>query len=214
MPLKWYKTPRNLTMKKILFSLFTLFSLSYAADGCVLVQSGDMNVTWKTYKTLENVKVKGAFTSVNYVPIAKEGKNFRELLVNSTLQIDTTKIDTGDLPIDDTLAKMCFKKFKATSIKAKIVSIKADKRIKEKPYEGTLDVSFTINGKTLVRPMHYMYEKEKFVAKGSLDLFDFSGKESLANINRECYDINKGKTWNDLSIEFATQIKATLCNVK
>jgi hypothetical protein len=201
-------------MKKILFSLFTLFSLSYAADGCVLVQSGDMNVTWKAYKTLDNIDVKGAFTSVEYVPVAKEGKNFRELLVGSTLQIDTTKIDTGELPLDDALVQMCFKQLKATAIKAKIMSMKADKRIKGKPYTGKLDVRFTVNGKTLVIPMQYVYEKEIFLAKGSLDLFDFSGRDALASITKECYDTNEGKTWNDLSLEFATHIKATLCKVK
>ncbi len=201
-------------MKKIILSLFTLLSISYASGGCVLVQSGDMNVTWKAYKTLENVEVKGVFTSVNYVPIAKEGKNFRELLVGSTVQIDTTKIDTGDLQMDDAIVKTCFKKLKATSIKAKIVSMKADKRIKGQPYQGELDMNITINGKTLVIPMQYVYEKEKFVVKGSIDLFDFSGKEALASINKECYDIHKGKTWNDVSIEFTTHIKATLCKVK
>ncbi len=201
-------------MKKIIFSLFTLFSLLHAADGCVLVQSGDMNVTWKAYKTLENVDVKGIFTSVNYVPSAKEGKNFRELLVGSTLQIDTAKVDTGDLQMDDALVSKCFKKFKATSIKAEIMGMKADKRSKGKPYGGILDINITINEKTLVISMPYLYEKEIFVAKGSIDLFDFSGKESLASLDKECYDIHTGKTWNDLNIEFATHIKATLCKVK
>ena len=201
-------------MKKIILSLFTLLSIAYASGGCVLVQSGDMNVTWKAYKTLENVEVKGVFTSVNYVPIAKEGKNFRELLVGSMVQIDTTKIDTGDLQMDDTIVKMCLKKLQATSIKAKIMSMKADKRIKGKPYKGVLDMSITINEKTLVTPMQYVYEKEIFVVKGSIALFDFLGKEALANIDKSCYDIHKGKTWHDLNIEFATHIKATLCKVK
>ena len=201
-------------MKKIILSLFTLFSLSYASGGCVLVQSGDMNVTWKAYKTHENIEVKGAFTSVNYVPIAKEGKNFRELLVGSMVQIDTLKISTDNSEMDDTLVNTCIKKLKATSIKAEIISMKADKRIKGQPYQGELDMNITINEKTLVTPMQYVYEKEIFVMKGSIDLFDFLGKEALANINKECYDIHKGKTWHDVDIEFVTHIKATLCKVK
>ena len=201
-------------MKKIIFSLFTLFSISYASGGCVLVQSEDMNVTWKAYKTLDNVEVKGTFTSVNYMPVAKEGKNFRELLVGSRVQIDTMKTDTDDLQIEDASVSTCFKQLKATSIKAEVTDIKADKRVKGKPYQGTLDVRITINGQSLVKPMHYLYENERFVAKASIDLFDFSGKEVLANVNRECYDVNKGKTWNDLDFEFAIHIKATLCHVK
>jgi len=201
-------------MKKIIFSLFTLFSISYASGGCVLVQSEDMNVTWKAYKTLDNVEVKGTFTSVDYLPIAKEGKNFKELLVGSSVQIDTTKTDTGDLQMDDTPVSTCFKQLKATSIKAEVTGIKADKHVKGKPYQGVLDVRITINGKSLVKPMHYLYENERFVAKASIDLFDFSGKEALASVNKDCYDVNKGKTWNDLDLEFAILIKATLCNVK
>lgn len=201
-------------MKKIILTLFTIFSFSHASGGCVLVQSGDMNVTWKAYKTFAKVGVEGAFTSVNYVSIAKEGKNFRELLVGSSVNIDTTKIDTGNPQRDDTLVKMFFKKLKTTSIKAKILSMKADKRIKGKPHKGVLDVSITMNEKTLVIPMSYVYEKEIFVANGTIDLFDFSGKEALASINKSCYDLHKGKTWSDVSIGFTTHIKATLCKVK
>ena len=201
-------------MKKIIFSLFTLFSISYASSGCVLVQSTDMNVTWKAYKTFAKVGVKGVFSSVNYVPIAKEGKNFRELLVGSSVNIDSSKIDTGNPQRDDTLAKMFFKKLKTPSIKANILAMKADKRIKGKPYKGVLDVSITMNEKTLVIPMSYVYEKEIFVATGTIDLFDFSGKEALESINKSCNDLHQGKTWSDVSIGFTTHIKATLCKVK
>jgi len=205
---------KEYTMKKILLTLFTLFSFSHASGGCVLVQSGDMNVTWKAYKTLAKLGVGGAFTSVNYVPASKEGKNFKELLVGSSVNIDTTKIDTKNPKRDDTLVKMFFKKLKTTVIEAKILSMKAGKRVKGKPYEGVLEVMLTMNGKVLTIPMHYTYEKEHFVAKGTMDLLDFSGGEALASINKSCYDLHKGKTWNDVSIEFATNIKATLCKVE
>jgi len=75
-------------------------------------------------------------------------------------------------------------------------------------------VMLSINGKTLTLPMQYHYEKEHFQASGTLDLFDFAGSEALASINKSCYDLHKGKTWNDVSIMFSTSIKATLCNVE
>ncbi len=201
-------------MKKIILSLFTLFSISHASSGCVLVQSGDMNVTWKAYKTLAKVGVGGAFTSVGYVPAAKEGKNFKELLVGSSVSIDTTKINTGNPERDDTLVRMFFKKLKTTSIEAKILSMKAGKRVKGQPYKGVLEVMLTMNGKVLTIPMQYTYEKEHFLAKGTIDLFDFDGRGALATINKSCYDLHKGKTWSDVSIAFSTHIKATLCKVK
>ena len=201
-------------MKKIILTLFTLFSFSHASGGCVLVQSGDMNVTWKAYKTLAKVGVGGAFTSVNYVPIAKESKNFKGLLVGSSVNIDTTKIDTGNPERDDTLINMFFKKLNSTNIEAKIMSMKAAKRVKGQPYKGVLEVMLTMNGKTLVIPMQYTYVKEHFLAKGTIDLFDFEGQGVLATINKSCYDLHKGKTWSDVSISFSTDIKATLCKVE
>jgi len=201
-------------MKKIILSLFTIFTFSLASGGCVLVQSGDMNVTWKAYKTLAKLGVGGAFTSVKYVPVAKEGKNFADLLVGSTVSIDTTQINTGNPTRDETLVKMFFKQLKSTTIDAKIVDMKAAKRVKGKPYTGIVDVTLSMNGKTLTIPMQYHYEKENFKASGTLDLFDFAGSEALASINKSCYDLHKGKTWNDVRIMFSTNIKATLCNVK
>ena len=200
-------------MKKIILSLFTIFTFSLASGGCVLVQSGDMNVTWKAYKTLAKLGVGGTFTSVKYVPLAKEGKNFADLLVGSTVSIDTTQINTGNPTRDETLVKMFFKQLKSTTIDAKIVAMKAAKRVKGKPYTGTVDVTLSMNGKTLTIPMQYHYEKEHFKATGTLDLFDFAGGDALVSINKSCYDLHKGKTWNDVSIMFDTSIKATLCHV-
>ena len=199
-------------MKKTILTLFTLFTLSHAG-GCVLVQSGDMNVTWKAYKTLAKVGVAGAFTSVKYVPITKEGANFKELLVGSTVSIDVTQINTNNPTRDETLVKMFFKQLKSTTIEGKIVATKADKRVKGKPYTGMLDVELSFNSKTLTIPMKYIYTKEHFFAEGTLDLFDFAASDALTSINKSCYDLHKGKTWNDVSIMFATNIKATLCKV-
>jgi len=200
-------------MKKIILALFSIFTLSHAG-GCVLVQSGDMNVTWKAYKTLAKVGVDGAFTSVQYVPVAKEGKNFADLLVGSTVSIDATQINTANPTRDETLVKMFFGQLKSTTIEGKIVAMKANKRVKGKPYTGVLDVELSFNTKRMTIPMKYTYEKEHFMAEGILDLFDFSANDALKSINKSCYDLHKGKTWNDVSIMFSTNIKATLCKVE
>jgi len=62
--------------------------------------------------------------------------------------------------------------------------------------------------------MQYTYVKEHFSANGTLDLFDFMANDALSSINKSCYDLHKGKTWNDVSIMFSTNIKATLCKVE
>jgi hypothetical protein len=201
-------------MKKVLLSLFALFSISHAATGCVLVQSGDMNVTWKAYKTFAKIGVGGQFTAVKYTPIEKEGKNFKALFVGSKVSIDATQINTGNPSRDDTLVRMFFKKLKSSTIEAKIVAIKSDKHVRGKPRTGIMDAMITFNEKTLSIPMKFHYEKGHLTATGTIDLFDFAARQPLATINKSCYDLHSGKTWNDVTIGFSTTIEATLCNVE
>ncbi len=201
-------------MKKVLLSLLTLFSISHAATGCVLVQPSDINVTWKAYKTLGKIGVGGQFTSVKYTPAALEGKNFKELFVGSTVTIDATKINTGNSSRDDTLVRMFFKKLKSSTIEAKIIAIKSDKHVRGKPRTGIMDAMITMNEKTLSIPMKFHYKKGHLTATGTIDLFDFAASDALASINKSCYDLHSGKTWSDVSIGFSTTIEATLCNVE
>lgn len=204
-------------MKKILLSIITLLSLGYGVEktGCVLVQPNTMNVTWKAYKTLGKIGVGGKFTAVNYTAHALKGKNFKELFVGSKVSIDTSKIDTGNSGRDKTLVKMFFGKLSSPTIEGTITDIKkSDKHEKGKPRTGTVSVEITLNKKTLIIPMKYVYENEIFNASGTIDLFDFAANNALASINKSCYKLHKGKTWSDVSIAFNTKVKATLCHVK
>lgn len=202
-------------MKKILLLLLTFFSFSHGATGCVLVQPKNINVTWKAYKTFSKLPVAGEFTSVTYTPAALEGKNFRELFVGSKVSIDVSKINTDHTDRDKTLVKMFFSLLKTKTIEATITDIKkTDTHEKGKPRTGTIDVKITMNEKTLIIPMQYVYTKGKFDATGTIDLFDFSANDALASINKSCYDLHNGKTWNDVTIGFSTTIEATLCNIE
>jgi len=202
-------------MRKTLFSLITLASLLSADGGCVLVQSNDMNVTWKAYKTFAKLGVGGQFTGVSYTANKKEGKNFKSLLVGSKVSIDVSKIDTKNKGRDKTLVENFFGKLKGKTIDGVVVDIKADEKVNGKSvYHGSIDVNITMNGQTVKIPMRYNYKNEIFTAKGTIDLFDFSANDALKSINKSCFALHKGKTWNDVSIEFSTSIKATLCDIK
>jgi len=56
-------------MRKTIFTMLTIATLLNAEGGCTLVQSNDMNVTWKAYKTLAKLCVAGQFTGVSYTAI-------------------------------------------------------------------------------------------------------------------------------------------------
>ncbi len=203
-------------MKKTLFSIVALATLVSAnGSGCTLVQSSDMNVTWKAYKTLAKIGVGGQFTGVSYTPNKKEGKNFTELLVGSKVSIDLTKIDTKNKGRDKTLIDNFFGKLSGKTINGTIVAINRDKnKDGKKVYHGVVDVNITMNSKSVIIPMKYNYKDENFKAKGTIDIFDFSANDALKSINKSCFALHKGKTWNDVAVEFSTTIKATLCNKK
>lgn len=212
-------TSKGIKMTKILLSLATMLSLTYATEakptGCVLVQPSTLSVNWKAYKTLGKIGVGGKFTSVTYTPHALEGKNFKALFVGSKVSIDLSKVDTGNPARDETLGKHFFSLLKGKTIEGEIVDIKkTDKHEKGKPRTGVVSVKLTMNEKTLTIPMKYVYSEGKFDAAGTIDLMDFAAGDALSSINKSCYDLHKGKTWSDVSISFSTTVDATLCNVE
>ncbi|MCB4758696.1 MAG: YceI family protein [Sulfurovum sp.] len=201
-------------MKKLLFVLMSTGAILLAKTGCTLVQSGKLNVLWEAYKTPNKIGVKGKMTSVAYIPHQKEGKNFKELFVGSKVAIDTTKVDSGNSVRDQKLVKFFFAQMSQPKITGEILSIKANPHTKGKPRTGKMEVSFTMNSKTVKTVLDYHYEKEEFKAQGNIDLLDFAAGQALASINKACYNLHKGKTWSDISIGFITHIKATLCSVE
>ncbi len=198
-------------LKKTLLTLATLFSVANAG-GCLLVQDNTMNVRWDAFKTDSRITVNGKFTDVKYTPNALEGKNFRELLVGSKVEIDSSKIDTAIVSRDDTIVDFFFKKLSTGTIEGTITDIKADEHVKGKPRTGTVTVDITLNGKTKSIVMNYNYYKEDFSATGTIELADFAGLDALASIDTHCHDLYKGKIWSDVTIKFNNQIKATLCD--
>ncbi|MCK5854135.1 MAG: YceI family protein [Sulfurovaceae bacterium] len=203
-------------MKKIILSALLLLSFNTAqAGGCLLEQAGDVNVTWKAYKTLSKLGVQGVFTDVKYTPNKKSAANFKELFIGSKISIDVSKIDTKHKARDKTLVAMFFNQLKGGKIEGEIKSIEADKsKNGKRSYTGVLEVSLKMNGRTLLIPMKYQYKKGDFQAIGTIDIFDFDGNDALRSINKSCFDLHKGKTWSDVNIGFRTKIKATLCDTK
>ena len=55
--------------------------------------------------------------------------------------------------------------------------------------------------------MAYTYENGLFKAAGVIDLGDFGALNALTSINRACYDLHAGKTWQDVDIAFALKVE-------
>ena len=205
-------------MLKIFFSLLLVVAASNALEemglkggGCVLTPKNSIVVDFKAYKTPLKVGVGGTFDKVLYKPKSPSGKNFREIFVGSSVLIDTSRVNTHNKGRDYKLVKFFFDNLVSKSIEAKIVDYKSNKRYTGKPKTGIFMVEITMNGVTKTIPMQYSYSKGKMEATGVIDIFDFSANRSLQAINKACYKLHQGKTWNDVLISFTTEVEASLC---
>ncbi len=206
-------------MKNVIISaLVVLFAASGVnasqKSGCELAQVGAVEVSWTGYKTPKKVGVGGVFDSVVYTPAAKSGENFRSILVGSSVVIDSSSVNSKNEGRDEKLAKFFFGMMQDKNINAKIVDIKADKRVKDAPRTGVVSVEIEMNGVKKTVPMTYSFSDNIFEAKGTIDILDFSAANALSSINKACFDLHEGKTWSEAGIAFKTKIEAILCNVK
>ncbi len=204
-------------MKKLLLTIMILSTTLFATQtlpqaGCILSQEGAITVGWKAYKTPAKIGVGGLFRDVTYTPAKKEGKNFKEILVGSLVTINTASVNSKNEARDKKLVNLFFKLLKEQTITAKVLDIKATSKHDEKPRTGQITISIMMNGITKEVPMAYTYENGVMKAKGYIDLFDFQASKALSSINKACFVLHKGKTWNDVAINFTLPIKADFCN--
>ena len=206
-------------MKKLLivflaFATFMHAELTVAKTGCILSQEGKVTVSWKAYKTPAKLGVGGVFNEVAYTAVKAKGKNFKEILVGSSVVIDTSSVNSKNEGRDLKLVNSFFKLLGDGKINAKIVDMTSNKRVKREPRTGTITVEISMNGVTKSVPMNYTYDKGLMKSEGFIDILDFSGASALASINKACFDLHKGKTWSDVAIGFELNIKAILCATK
>ncbi len=200
-------------MYKIILSLIAAATLAVATETapamhCTLSQEGPVSIEWKAFKTPAKIGVGGVFDTVRYSAAKQEGANFREILVGSSVTIVEKSVNSKNKGRDAKLVKFFFDRMKGETIEAKIVDIVAASKETGKPKTGTLTAAITMNGITRKVPMHYRYDQGQLHAEGVIDLFDFSASPALQSINKACYAQHQGKTWNDITIGFTTQIKA------
>lgn len=195
-------------MKRILIALFAMFAMANASGSCDLSVDGDVDVTWKAYKTPAKIGVGGHFKSADYKSTVPVAKNFRDLFIGSKMTIDVDSVDSNNPGRDEKLLKFFFNVMAGPDIKAEVVDIKAQKVERGQPKLGIITIAVMMNGITKKVPMNYRYFDEKLTASGTIDLFDFQGQSALASINKACFDLHQGKTWSDVAIGFSMNIKA------
>jgi hypothetical protein len=153
-------------MKKILLALtFLMLSLNATSKppkmGCILAQQGEVKLHWTVYgdKKLED---EANSTSVAFIPIKKEGQNFREILVGSSIKAD----------------------FQGKTLLAKFLHIQSKKRIARGPRQGIVLFNISLNAVNKDVPMVYFYQTGEMNIKGHINLkdFNFSAKDTYVEL--------------------------------
>jgi len=182
-------------MKKIVFLAAAAVSMAFAE--CSYSPAGNVDVSWTAFKTPMKKGVGGTFKSVVYKG-AQKGESLTTLLKGSTVMIQTNNVDSGNGARDAKLVQFFFNQMDGQMLEAKIIDLDETQKI--------VLVGVLMNGKGVNVPMAYTFDKGVFTAKGVLDLGDFKALDALHAINRACYDLHEGKTWQDVDIGFTMKI--------
>ncbi len=175
-------------MKKILLTgLLVAAAFGYEATG--------IEVEFKAFKTPLKIGVKGGFDKISLH--SKPAKKLKNMLLNTSVMIETASVDSKNPGRDKKLVHNFFDVQGVGKIEAKIV--KVDTKV--------LTVAITMNGKTVDVPMKYENEHKEIEAEGVIDLADFGMLPSLGAITKACYEKHRGKTWQDVELEFELQYK-------
>ena len=172
-------------MKTICITLLSLLTSTSFAK-CLDYNQADVMVSWEAFKTPAKVGVKGEFKKFKIIP-AKQKGNISEVLNGATFEVDSTSVHTKNKARDNKIVKNFFKD---VDIKGKVTSVKAKKFV----------IDMVIKGKKLKVPMTYVIQGNTLSANGTIDVFDFLLHDNLKAINKACYALHEGKTWNDVNI--------------
>lgn len=185
---------------KSLVVLFLVFSPFLATlNASCEYEAEELSVGWVAYKTAAKAGVKGSFDDIELE--GGEAESFVAMLIGLEAEIETESVNTKNEGRDETLVKSFFRHFTSDEIKAKVIDVKGDDK------SGVMTVRLKMNGVNKELPLRYEVSGTSVKANGHIDLFDFSLNKALASINKACYDLHGGKTWNDVAINMELTVE-------
>ena len=182
----------------ILTSSFSLNSvLAAPTTGLCYYHIQKAQLEWVGFKTAEKVPVRGTFKKIQYEPI--KARDPLDVIRQTTFNIDTSSVDSGDLLRDKRLAENFFK-LMSGNILGRVTSLKGSQ-------EGSIQVALTMNGQE--KPLTLSFNRNGamgLVARSQINILDFNGNKALQSLNKICKDLHKGKdgvskTWSDVELK-------------
>lgn len=179
-------------MKSLFFSIALLLSANVFSNYCHSFKQ--TKVSWVAFKTPAKAGVKGSLPAFSIK--AKSNTGIKDILKSASINIDTTKVATGNKGRDGKIAKFFFSTMSGGK--------KIDAKVK-KLTNKVMTLTITMNGVTKDVPMSYELKGKKFKAKGFIDVLDFGLSDELAAINKACKALHEGKTWADVEIHLESE---------
>lgn len=188
-------------MSRFLLSLFLL--IGWLNAECYMQKKGDVTVGFTAFKTAAKLGVGGTFDKVSTEGM-QQGKTVDLLLKGAKAHVVMSSVNTKNKGRDATLVENFFNKMRGDLIEATVLSV--DEK------SSTIVVGIAMNAMSYEVPLKLSSKRvnkevTKFHAAGTIDLFDFKANEALHAINKACYALHKGKTWNDVDVylDFTTK---------
>ena len=179
---------------KLLFSLTLLLSLVFAN---AYELNGDLGVKWTGFKTAKKVGVSGTFNDINLQ--IKSDDNFEEFLKSANVTINTSSFDSGLDVRNKSIVSTLFSLKSSEKIIASIIDVDTNKK--------SLILKLTMNEVTKEVPLTYENKEGVVVAKGQIDVLDYSMSEPYAKFAKACFDLHEGKSYSEVHIEFTLPYK-------
>ena len=141
--------------------------------------------------------VKGSLPATK-LKLNKSSGSLNDILMKSSISINTKEVATGNKARDKKIAKFFFSTMAGgTNIQASVTKVT----------KKMVTLSITMNGKTKKVPMSYEVNNGAFKAKGFIDVLDFSLNDELSAINKACKALHEGKTWADVELHLEANLK-------
>lgn len=188
-------------LKKVCLGL-VLSSVLCGVSGAKGLDVAKSKVTWTAYKFYDKTPVSGTFKDVKYT--WGKGKEWQDTLKGARAVVNSLSVDLNDEVKNENVREGFFKEFKGQDIVVVVNKILPDSNDKNK---GKLDVSIELNGIKRPSLMPYSVEKDKIVASGVIDFYDFGLNDALNNLKQICEYVHEGKTWAEAAFKIEIPLK-------
>jgi len=194
------------TVSKLIFTFFLLisfFSCTEQKNNQTIVSQpikkdclysfdeSKTRVFWAGYKTDDKLKVIGQFNELKTDRTYQQFSSLEDLVNGINFSINSASSASGDEIRDLNLKEYFFQFFTENfQINGSLAEMNND----------SITATINIFGIAKNIALSYSIENEKLKMKGTFSLQEFGVFKAYNSIHKKCFDLHKGKTWDDVDV--------------